>query len=114
MEALQEMDTTMGTKQAKRGRKKPGRHPENVLTATKVKTAKPGSYCDGNCLWLRCDDAGNRTWVLRVVVRGKRRNIGLGSTRLVSLKESREEALTLRKTPGGRPSSRTAAASVAA
>jgi hypothetical protein len=61
-----------------------------------VKTAKPGSYCDGNCLWLRVDEAGNRTWVMRVVVRGKRRNIGLGSTRLVSLKQAREEAARLR------------------
>ena len=36
------------------------------------------------------------SWVLRVVVRGKRRNVGLGSTRLVSLKEAREEAARLR------------------
>ena len=73
------------------------RHPERALSAVKVRNAPEGFYCDGNGLYLRVDESGARRWVLRTVVRGKRRELGLGGLRLVSLAEAREEAIRLRK-----------------
>jgi integrase len=64
----------------------------------KVKTEKtPGRYGDGNGLYLVVEPSGARRWVLRVVVRGKRCDIGLGSASVVMLKDAREEARRLRK-----------------
>ena len=75
-----------------------GRHPERRLTAVHVRNAKrPGRYADGNGLYLFVDDAGSKRWILRTVVGDKRRDIGLGSARLVSLLEAREEAAKLRR-----------------
>ena len=54
------------------------RRPERVLSAQTVRAAKePGKYFDGNGLYLRVDPNGSRFWVQRIVVRGKRREIGL-------------------------------------
>ncbi|MBQ0820600.1 tyrosine-type recombinase/integrase [Microvirga sp. HBU67558] len=58
---------------------------------------KPGRYADGNGLYLVVDPSGAKRWLLRVVVHGKRRDIGLGGTSLVSLSEAREKALSYRK-----------------
>ena len=74
-----------------------GAHPDKRLTDAHVRNAKPGKYCDGNGLYLVVDDSGAKRWMLRTVVLGKRRDIGLGSVRLVSLKEAREEARRLRR-----------------
>jgi hypothetical protein len=41
-------------------------------------------------LMLRVDRTVAKRWVLRVTIRGKRRDIGLGSARVVSLQEARE------------------------
>ena len=68
------------------------------LTALRVKTIKePGRYSDGNGLYLVVDLGGSRRWMLRVVARGKRCDLGLGSAALVSLIEARDEAVRLRK-----------------
>lgn len=75
----------------------PKKHPENMLSAAGVRKAKPGRYADGGGLYLFVEDSGSRRWVLRTAVRGKRRDIGLGSARLVTLAEAREEAYRLRK-----------------
>lgn len=83
-----------------------GAHPDKVLTAVKVRNlAKPGRYADGNGLYLFIDDSGSRRWVLRTVVHGRRRDIGLGGVRLVSLAEARELAVQYRKVAreGGDP-----------
>lgn len=83
-----------------------GRHPELALTAVKVRgVTRPGRYADGNGLYLAVDPSGAKRWVLRIVVRGRRRDIGLGSQRLVSLAEAREQAVALRKSAreGGDP-----------
>ena len=40
---------------------------------------------------------GARRWVLRVRVHGKRRDFGLGSFSIVSLKEARDRAMDLRR-----------------
>src|SRR5436309_59229 len=68
------------------------------LTALRVRTIKtPGRYGDGNGLYLVVDPSGARRWVLRVVARGKRCDLGLGSVKLVSLAKARDEAIELRR-----------------
>ena len=74
------------------------KQPEKALSAALVRNAsEPGHYADGNCLYLVIDDAGSKKWVLRVTYHGKRHDLGLGSARLISLAEAREEALRLRR-----------------
>lgn len=67
------------------------------LTALQAKNAKPGRHSDGGGLYLLVTPAGTRSWMLRVQVAGKRRDIGLGSFRDVTLAEAREKAITARK-----------------
>ncbi|XWZ91733.1 Arm DNA-binding domain-containing protein [Azospirillum sp. B2RO_4] len=70
-----------------------------------MRTAKPGRHADGNGLYLVVDPSGARRWLLRLVIQGKRHDIGLGSTALVSLAEARDTALAMRKVAraGGDP-----------
>jgi hypothetical protein len=76
----------------------PRRHPEKALSAVRVKSlAKPGRYADGNGLYLVVDPSGAKRWVLRTVVQGTRRDIGLGGLRLVSLAEARDRAAAYRR-----------------
>lgn len=78
--------------------KRKGKHPHHELAATKVKNLKePGRYVDGNGLYLIVDPSGAKRWVLRTVVHGKRRDMGLGGVTTVSLAEAREKAAALRK-----------------
>lgn len=82
------------------------RRPEKSLTAQFVKNAStPGKYFDGHGLYLRVDDGGGRYWVQRIVIRGKRREIGLGPLSLISLAEARSAAIDNRKSAraGGDP-----------
>lgn len=56
-----------------------GKHPEKALTAVQVRQLKqPGRYADGNGLYLVADPSGAKRWLLRLVVQGRRRDIGLG------------------------------------
>ncbi len=64
----------------------------NRLSATKVKAASPGEYCDGRGLWLRKRPDGGGQWVLRVTIHGRRREMGLGGLSDVSLAAAREAA----------------------
>lgn len=74
------------------------RRPEKALTVAAVRSAtKPGKYFDGHGLFLRIDANGSRFWVQRIVIRGKRCEMGLGSAALVSLAEARAAALENRK-----------------
>jgi len=67
------------------------------LTAIKAKALKePGRYTDGRGLMLYVKDSGAKTWVLRLTINGKRRDIGLGSFDEVSLAEARDKADELR------------------
>ena len=78
--------------------KRKGRHPSEALTGPFVHEVKAvGFYADGNCLYLRVDRTGSKRWILRTVVRGERRDIGLGSFSSVSLIEARLKARVLRK-----------------
>lgn len=73
------------------------RRPEKALTAQAVKSAKPGKHFDGNGLYLRVEPNGSRFWVQRIMIRGKRCEIGLGSASLVTLAEARGKAQDNRK-----------------
>ena len=64
----------------------------NALSAQMVRHAGPGSYVDGNGLMLRVRDSGSRSWVQRIMVHGRRVDIGLGNAELVSLAEARRTA----------------------
>ena len=64
----------------------------NALSARMVRHAGPGSYVDGNGLMLRVRDSGSRSWVQRIMVRGRRMDTGLGNAELVSLAEARRTA----------------------
>ncbi len=75
-----------------------GKHPEKALTDLKVRRiSAPGKYADGNGLYLIVDPSSAKRWVLRIMVDGRRRDIGLGGIRTVSLAEAREEAIALKK-----------------
>lgn len=67
------------------------------LTATAVKAAKqPGRYGDGDGLFLVVGKGSSASWVARVQKSGKRRDIGLGSAKKVSLAGAREKAAAVR------------------
>ena len=74
-----------------------GRHPHKALSAAFVRSAPPGRHCDGNGLYLFVQPSGARSWVQRLVIRGRRRDFGLGSVALVTLAEAREKARANRK-----------------
>jgi integrase len=81
-------------------------HPDRALTALAVKQMKaPGRFADGHGLYLVVDPSGAKRWLLRLVVQGRRRDIGLGSVSLVPLAEAREKAIAFRKVAreGGDP-----------
>ena len=89
-------NVTSSRTQRRRGKPK-GRHPHNRLSVPFVRSAPPGRHCDGNGLYLYVKKTGTRSWIQRLVVRGRKREIGLGSVVLVSLAEAREQALANRK-----------------
>ena len=74
-----------------------GRHPDKALSAAFIRSAPPGRHCDGQGLYLVVQPTGTRSWVQRIAIRGRKRELGLGSTALVSLAEARERALSNRK-----------------
>lgn len=70
------------------------RRPEKALSARFVETVtKPGKYFDGQGLFLRVAKNGARQWVQRIVIRGKRCELGLGSPPAVPLATARRLAL---------------------
>ena len=77
---------------------KHGKHPEKALSAAFVRTVtRPGRYCDGQGLYVLVLPSGARCWVQRLVIKGRRRELGLGGYPLVSLAEAREMAFAQRK-----------------
>ena len=77
--------------------KRRGRHPHKALSAAIIRTATPGRYADGNGLYLYVQPTGTRSWIQRLVIRGRRCELGLGAVALVSLAQAREQALANRK-----------------
>lgn len=68
------------------------------LTALKIKSLKErGRYSDGDGLFLEVNGKGGASWILRIQTAGKRKDIGLGSARTVSLADARDAAFMTRK-----------------
>ncbi len=87
----------VGTLQAQAGARA-GRHPEKALSAAFVRQVQaPGKYADGHGLYLVVDPTGAKRWMQRTTIRGKRCDMGLGSSALVTLAQAREKALENRR-----------------
>ena len=68
------------------------------LTATEIKAlTEAGRYNDGDGLILNVAPGGSKSWILRVQLDGKRRDIGLGSTKVLTLTEARTKAREYRR-----------------
>ena len=87
------------TLEARTQKTKPrGRHPRHALSSTFVRNvAQAGRYCDGDGLYLEVQPTGTRSWIQRLSIRGRRRELGLGGFPLVPLKEARAQALANRR-----------------
>ena len=57
---------------------------------------EPGRYADGGTLYLRVAPGGSRSWIQRVAINGRRRDVGLGGWPVVSLARARERAFANR------------------
>ena len=63
------------------------------LTALAAKNlSKPGRHGDGGGLYLNVAPSGSKSWVQRIVIQGRRRDIGLGPYPAVSLARARSIA----------------------
>ena len=77
-----------------------------TLTAGKVRALTvPGRYGDGGTLHLVVSPRGTKSWVQRITVDGRRRDIGLGGWPVVSLAMARDRAFANRRAvaDGGDP-----------
>ena len=90
------MITVTHTVRLLRKTKPKGRHPQKALSAAFIRSAPPGRHADGNGLYLFVQPSGTRSWIQRLLIRGRRRELGLGSVALVPLAEAREKALANR------------------
>jgi len=70
-----------------------------TLTPIRINSLGAGKYFDGagHGLYLRVEPNGARCWVQRLVIHGKRREMGLGGYPLISLAEARETARANKK-----------------
>ena len=68
------------------------------LTVARVKTlSTTGLHGDGGTLFLRVAPGGSKSWIQRLTINGRRRDIGLGGWPLVTLAEAREFAFENRR-----------------
>lgn len=65
---------------------------KHVLTESQVRKASPGKLADGGGLWLHTKASGSQSWFLRISENGKRKEIGLGGSKNVTLAEARAKA----------------------
>ncbi len=77
--------------------KRKGPHPSDALNEALIRALRvPGLYADGKGLYLRVDNTGAKRWILRTMVQGKRRDLGLGGLRTTTLAEARQKAQACR------------------
>lgn len=70
----------------------------NKLNVLRVATlTKPAVYSDGGGLYLRIRSCGSKTWLFIGMLRGRRREMGLGSVQDISLAKAREKAAEARE-----------------
>lgn len=68
------------------------------LTTLKIKALRVrGLFGDGAGLYLRVGQTGSKAWIQRIVVGGKRRDMGLGGWPEISLQEARAKAVMNRQ-----------------
>ena len=68
-----------------------------TLSATRVRTLRePGRHSDGGGLHLYISKTGSKSWVLRITIDGRRRDIGLGAFPSVSLAQARDKTAGIR------------------
>jgi hypothetical protein len=72
-------------------------HPRNRFTDRQIRNLPAGVHADGNGLYVNVEDSGFRQWLLRTVIHGKRRMMGLGGYPMTTLAEARELAMRNRK-----------------
>ena len=71
------------------------------LSATRMKALRePGRYSDGDGLHLFISKTGGKSWVQRMTIGGRRRDIGLGGYPAVSLSQARNRASDNREAVG--------------
>jgi integrase len=70
-------------------------HKLTALTASKID--RPGLHSDGGGLYLCIGRNGARSWVMRYMLSGRAREMGLGSAGALSLAEARQTAAEARK-----------------
>ena len=71
------------------------------LTATGVKALrKPGRHSDGDGMHLFISKTGGKSWVQRMTIEGRRRDLGLGGYPTVSLAQARKRASDIREAVG--------------
>ena len=68
-----------------------------VKNAVRSGRRGPDKYFDEHGLILRVRASGSKHWIWRGTVRGRRRDLGLGTFPYVSLSEARERALEFRR-----------------
>lgn len=66
----------------------------NALSVTRA--SAPGLYPDGAGLYLRVGRGGSKGWVLRFMLKGRAREMGLGGVTKVSLADARKKAADAR------------------
>ena len=69
----------------------------NALNTMKARNLDAGQYADGQGLWLMKRSRMAGKWIVRLVVDGKRREMGLGRWPDVQIGEARERAAAARK-----------------
>lgn len=69
----------------------------NALGQMRAQNFGPGKHPDGQGLWLIKRSKAAGKWILRLVIHGKRREMGLGRWPDVSIAEARERAAAARK-----------------
>jgi integrase len=69
----------------------------NALNQMTARNLPEGKHADGQGLWLVKSEKSRGKWVLRVVVHGKRREMGMGRWPDVSIGEARERAEEARR-----------------
>jgi hypothetical protein len=77
------------------GGKEEGQVVGKKLLAIELQKLPAGMHSDGDGLYLCVQESGSRSWILRTTIKGKRREIGLGSLSTRSLADAREEASKL-------------------
>jgi len=63
-----------------------------TLKAKQIEHAGEGMHADGQGLYLRVQASGAKGWIYRYQLRGKRREMGLGSLEDVTAPEARAKA----------------------